>query len=59
MRLRSNSPAYKELHRRLNAARKLLGDLGMTEEEMYPKLCEVRDEYIREIRIECNMGVHE
>ena len=59
MRLRSNSPAYKELHRRLDAARKLLGDLGMTEEEMYPKLCEVRDEYIHEIRIECNMGVHE
>ena len=58
MRLHPCSAAYKELHRRLDAARELFSELGMSEEEMYPKLCAVRDEYMREIRIECGMGVH-
>lgn len=58
MRLHPHSAAYKELHRRLDAAREQFRALGMTEEEMRPKLCEVRDEYMREIRIKCNIEVH-
>jgi hypothetical protein len=58
MRLHPGTSAYKELYRRLDAARDLFSELGMSEEEMYPKLCAVRDEYMREIRIECKMGTH-
>jgi hypothetical protein len=51
-----NSPAYNELHARLDVARETYKNLP--EDELTDKLEEVRDAYIREIREQYKMGTH-
>jgi hypothetical protein len=50
MRLHSDSPAYKELHRRLDSVRYDPVNMGLTDAEMDQKLRETRDSYMRELR---------
>lgn len=49
MRLPSFSPAYKELYRRLDQVRDDPANADLTETEMHQKLCDTRDNYMREI----------
>ena len=50
MRLHIDSPAYKELHRRLDSVRYDPANAGLTDAEMDQKLRETRDSYMRELR---------
>jgi len=56
MRFLKNSPAYNELHERLDSAREIYKNLD--ENTLMDKLEEVRDTYIKEIRKKYKMGIH-
>jgi hypothetical protein len=57
MRFPPGTKMYKELHRRLDACEAENSDLD--EAALTKKLWEVRDAYVREIRKECGMNIHE
>lgn len=50
MRLHSASPAYAELHRRLNTVRTDPTNADLSETALNAKLCEARDNYMRELQ---------
>jgi hypothetical protein len=56
MRFKYDTPAYIELHARLDVARETYTNLP--EDELTDKLEEVRDAYVREIRQKSKMPTH-
>ena len=56
MRFKYDTPAYNELHARLDVARETYKDLP--EDELTDKLEEIRDAYVREIRQKSKMAIH-